>query len=281
MKRRDLLGGLGALALAPGLFVCGTRPARAAAPLRVASALPDPPFEVVIEDKPPAGFDIEWTQLIAQRLGRPWQLVRYTGADFNGVFAGLDAGTFDCVASGTTMTPERAKVADFCEPYAVSGQSLVVNKTRLPQVKSIDDLKGLTIGVQSGNTSQPFAQRLVAEGRAKAVKIYPYNRIGQALVDVAKGRCDSFMKLAPVMGVLLRDFPDLRIVQSAITCEFIALSVRKGDTALRDTINHAQADLARDGTLDALIAKWLKVGTTSVANASTLFPPEMLKAAFR
>jgi ABC-type amino acid transport substrate-binding protein len=51
----------------------------------------------------------------------------YKGTDFNGIFAGLDDGSYDCIASGTTITPERSKVADFCPPYAASGQSLVAD----------------------------------------------------------------------------------------------------------------------------------------------------------
>ena len=69
-------------------------------------------------------------------IGRTWQLVRHDGADFNGIFGGLDSGAYDCVASGTTITPEREKIADFCTPYAVSGQSLVVDVTRQLRVGS-------------------------------------------------------------------------------------------------------------------------------------------------
>jgi ABC-type amino acid transport substrate-binding protein len=48
----------------------------------------------------------------------------------------------------------------FCEPYLISGQSLAVDVNRLPDVRSVDDLSGLTIGVQQGNTSRPIAERL-------------------------------------------------------------------------------------------------------------------------
>ena len=68
--------------------------------------------------------------------------------------------------SGTTVTPERRRKAAFAPPYLVSGQSLAVDAARLPRVRSVDDLAGLTIGVQHGNTSQPIAERLVAEGKA-------------------------------------------------------------------------------------------------------------------
>lgn len=52
--------------------------------LRVASAVPDPPFEFVADDKP-AGFDVELTQAIAVLLGAEWEFVSYQGDDFNGM----------------------------------------------------------------------------------------------------------------------------------------------------------------------------------------------------
>ena len=193
MRRRHLLAALPLLAT--GVF--GARGAKGAPPLKVGAALPDPPFEFMGKDGP-AGFDVALMQRIAEKLGRQWQLVRYQGADFNGIFAGLDSGAYDCIASGTTITPQRQRIADFCAPYVVSGQSLVVDPSRHPGVHGIADLKGLVIGVQQGNTSQPVADKLVAEHRAARVRVYAYDEIGNALDDLSTGGCDAFMKLAPV-----------------------------------------------------------------------------------
>jgi ABC-type amino acid transport substrate-binding protein len=234
----------------------------AAQALRVGAALPDPPFEFTGKDGP-AGFDIELMRRIAAKIGRTWQLVPYTGADFNGIFAGLGDGRYDCVASGTTITPGRQAIADFCAPYCLSGQSLVVDTTRHPNVRSFDDLKGLVIGVQKGNTSQPVADKLVAEKRAAGVKVYAYDEIETALGDLSTGGCDAFMKLAPVTHWFVRDRPRLAVVQTGITRELLGVCVRKGDTALRDAIDAAQAALARDGTLGALIKQWLGEGATA------------------
>ena len=233
-----------------------------AKPLRVGAALPDPPFEFTGEQGP-SGFDIALMQRIAGKIGRAWQLVPYTGADFNGIFAGLEDGRYDCVASGTTITQARQAIADFCAPYCVSGQSLVVDKTRHPDVRSIDDLKGLVIGVQKGNTSQPVADKLVAEGRAARVRVYAYDEIETALGDLSTGGCDAFMKLAPVMHWFVRDRPRLAVVQTGITREVLGVCVRKGDTALRESIDAAQAALAGDGTLGALIRQWLGEGAAA------------------
>jgi polar amino acid transport system substrate-binding protein len=230
-----------------------------AAALKVGAALPDPPFEFVGQDGP-AGFDIALMQRIAGKLGRTWQLVRYDSADFNGIFAGLDSGAYDCIASGTTITPGRAERADFCAPYALSGQSLVVDATRHPRVRGVDDLDGLVIGVQHGNTSEPVADKLVAKHRTARVRVYAYHAIERALDDLSSGGCDAFIKLAPVTAWLVRDRPRLKVVQVGITTEQLGICVRTGNTALRAAIDKAQAELVADGTLAALIAQWLGAG---------------------
>ncbi|MGB6446335.1 MAG: transporter substrate-binding domain-containing protein [Xanthobacteraceae bacterium] len=83
--------------------------------LKVGAALPDPPFELMTKDGP-IGFDITLMQCIAAMLNREWQLVPYKGTDFNGIFAGLNDGSYDRIASGATITPGRQKLADFCRP---------------------------------------------------------------------------------------------------------------------------------------------------------------------
>lgn len=257
MKRRRLLAAVPPLVTGA---MCGRR-GKAALPLRVGAALPDPPFEFANGGKP-SGFDVALMQRIAALLGREWQLVRYMGADYNDIFAGLDDGRYDCVASGTTVTPDREWMADFCVPYVVSGQSLVVDPARHPNVHSVADLKGLVIGVQQGNTSQPVADKLVAEHHAARVRVYAYDEIEKALDDLSTGGCDVFMKLAPVTNWFVRDRPRLKVVETGITRESLAVGVRRGDTALRDAINNAQAALKKDGTLAALVKQWLGTGAT-------------------
>ncbi len=129
------------------------------ATLRVGAALPDPPFNGMPGG---GGLDIDLINAIGAALGMTVELVAYGGADFNDIFGGLESGCYDCVIAGTTVTPERQRRAAFAAPYLISGQSLAVNTDRLRSVSSIDDLAGLTIGVQRGNTSQPIAEDLVA-----------------------------------------------------------------------------------------------------------------------
>lgn len=223
--------------------------------LRVGIAYPDPPFNGMGDDD--GGLDIDVITAIGAVLGVEIRLVAYLGADFNGIFDELDDGAYDCVIAGTTVTPERSRRADFLTPYLVSGQSLAVDTKRLPAVHSVDDLAGLTIGVQQGNTSQPIADRLVADGKARAVRVYDYGSIRQALADLTTGACDAFMKLAPVLTELVASLPDVEVVQRGISREDIAIAVRRGDHAMAGRISDAQKRLEDDGTLQGLRRKWL------------------------
>jgi polar amino acid transport system substrate-binding protein len=221
--------------------------------LRVGAAFPDPPFNGVDG----GGLDIDLINAVGAAIGMSVQLIAYDGADFNGIFDALDAGRYDCVIAGTTVTPERERKADFAPPYLTSGQSLAVDTRRLPRVRSVDDLAGLTIGVQRGNTSAPIAERLVADGKAKAVRVYDYGSIRTALTDLTTGGCDAFMKLAPVLTELVRSVPGVEVVQQAISVEQIAIAVAFGDDATLQRITSAQAELEDDGTLQRIRRKWL------------------------
>jgi len=221
--------------------------------LRVGAAFPDPPFNGMPDD---TGLDIDLMTAIAEKIGATVEFIAYEGVDFNGIFDGLGSA-YDCVTAGTTVTPDREKKAQFVPPYLISGQSLAVDIRRLPHVTSIDDLEGLTIGVQQGNTSQPIAERLVAQGKAAAVRVYDYGSIRSALADLTTGECDAFMKLAPVLNELVKPIPGVEVVQRGISVENIAIAVALGDQTLVSRLTVAQAELEEDGTLQRIRGKWL------------------------
>ncbi|MFA6207657.1 MAG: transporter substrate-binding domain-containing protein, partial [Methylocystis sp.] len=136
--------------------------------------------------------------------------------------------------------------------------SLVCNVEATPSVRSIDDLRGMILGVQQGNTSEPVAHRLKDEGRIAEMRTYAYHDIGAMLDDLSAGKIGAVMKLAPVMRWMIRNRPQLRIVQDGITDERLGIAVRLGDDALRTAINDAQARLHKSGALPQLVKKWLQ-----------------------
>jgi polar amino acid transport system substrate-binding protein len=224
--------------------------------LQVASAFPDPPFEVEIEGAD-TGFDAELMQQICHALGLAWRLVKYAGDDFNGIFDGLALGRYDAVISGTTITPSREQVALFSAPYLEFNQGLLVNVGRTPQVKSVAGLRGQVVGIQAGNTSDIVARQLLAEGAIADIRYYPYHGIVTALDDLSAGHIGAFIKLFPVLTWLVKDRRDLAIVQQIPTQEKLGIAFARNNVGLCAAVNKALADLKDRGLFDALCRKWL------------------------
>jgi polar amino acid transport system substrate-binding protein len=224
--------------------------------LQVASAFPDPPFEVVTEGAD-TGFDAELMQHICQALGLTWELIKYSGDNFNGIFDDLTRGRCDAVASGTTITPDREKVVLFSDPYLEFNQALVVNAARTPKIKSVADLRGQIVGIQSGNTSDLVARKLLAEGAIRDIRYYPYRGILTALDDLSAGRIGAFIKLFPVAAWLVKDYRDLVVVEQIPTHEKLGIAFAKTSTELCAAVNKGLAEMKERGQIDALCRKWL------------------------
>jgi polar amino acid transport system substrate-binding protein len=222
--------------------------------LRVGVALPDPPFNGV-GGSIDSGLDVDLIHAIGAKLGLRVRLIAYDGADFDGIFDQLKAGAYDCVIAGTAVTPARERKAAFAPPYLISGQSLAVDTERFPSVRSIDDLTGMTVGVQHGSTSQPIAERLVAEGKAETMRVY--GDVRSAWADLTTGDCDAFIELAPVLADLVKDARGVEVVQRGISWESIAIAVAIGEDSMLQRITAAQADLEADGTLQGMRRRWL------------------------
>jgi polar amino acid transport system substrate-binding protein len=223
--------------------------------LSVASAFPDPPFDLM-ENGTAGGFDIELMRAICARLSLTLRSVPYQGDDFNGIFDGLASGRYDAVISGTTITPERAKVALFSDPYLEFNQGVAVNRRLTPNVSSVEGLRGLTAGIQSGNTSDLVARRLVADGTLAGIKYYPYHGISTALDDLAAGRIGLVIKLFPVISWLVKDRPDLSVVLQVPTHERLGIAFARDNDALCGDVNRALAELRANGEFAKLQARW-------------------------
>jgi polar amino acid transport system substrate-binding protein len=224
--------------------------------LRVASAFPDPPFEVTI-DGTQTGFDVELMRLICEDLGLARHQVEYAGDDFNGIFDGLTDRRYDAVISGTTITPGREQVALFSDPYLEFDQGLVVNVTRNPQIKTIDDLHGRVVGIQVGNTSDLVAMKLLAEGAIGDIKYYPYHGILTTLDDLSAGHIGALIKLYPVVSWLVKERRELAVVQQIPTHERLGIAFAKTNVALCEAVNKSLASIKERGLFDALRRKWL------------------------
>jgi ABC-type amino acid transport substrate-binding protein len=223
--------------------------------LAVQSAYPDPPFDLM-RNGVATGFDIELMRAVCNHLGLELRPIAFDGGNFNDIFNGLMEGTCDAVISGTTITPERSAIVKFSQPYLVFNQGIAVNRRLTPKVASVADLHGLTAGIQSGNTSDIVARRLLAERVIADIRSYPYDGIMTALDDLEAGRIGLIIKLFPVISWLVRDRPDLAVVMQEPTHERlgIAFAPKRGD--LCDAVDEAIGQLRASGKFAELQANW-------------------------
>lgn len=213
--------------------------------LKVGVIVPVPPFTRG-NGADPSGFDIDLMTALASSMGDQVEFVGYETVD--AVFDALAAGDVDCVAGGVSVTPERERKAVFAPPYLITGQALAIDTARHPHVHSVDDLDGVTIGVRRGGTGLPIAERLVAQGRAKAVQTFD----GSPGAD-----CDAFIALAPVLNELTQPLTGVDVVQKGLSVENVAIAVAEHDQQTLSRITVAQAELEEAGTLQQIRRKWL------------------------
>lgn len=223
--------------------------------LTILSAYPDPPFDVM-KDGRATGFDVELMRAVCGRLSLDLRPLTYSDEDFNGIFAALRDGKCDAVISGTTITPERAAIALFSKPYLEFNQGVAVNRRLTPNVVSTAGLRGLTAGIQKGNTSDIVARDLLAQGHIAGIRYYPYDGIGSALDDLEAGRIGLVIKLFPVISWLARGRQDLAVVMQVPTREKLGIAFAPERADLCTAVDTAIDELRKNVTFTELQADW-------------------------
>ena len=223
--------------------------------LVVQSAYPDPPFDLM-RNGVATGFDIELMRAVCRRLRLELRAVAYEGDNFNDIFGGLIHGTCDAVISGTTITPERAAVVKFSRPYLTFNQGIAVNRRLTPNVTAAADLRGLTAGIQSGNTSDFVARKFLARGDIAGIRYYPYHGIATAIDDLEAGHIGLIIKLFPVISSLTKERPDLAVVMQEPTNEHLGIAFAPDRADLRDAVDAAIDELRASGEFAQLQASW-------------------------
>ncbi|MPN60010.1 L-cystine-binding protein FliY [bioreactor metagenome] len=150
-----------------------------------------------------------------------------------------------------TITDARKQEISFSEPYIVGGQRIVVKKGNT-SIKTAEDLKGKTIGVQLGTTGEMAANKI--EGIKDLKK---YDGVTEAFNDLTVGRIDAVIADGQVGGFYLKKKGDeLVILDAKLSQEPVGIGFRKEDTHLRDAVQKALDELKADGTMSKLSEKW-------------------------
>jgi polar amino acid transport system substrate-binding protein len=244
--------GRAAAAVCAGALLLTLGQARAAGKsYTVATDATWPPMEMVNAEKKIVGFDIDYLNAVAQEAGFT---VTFKNTAWDGIFAGLEAGQYDIIASSVTITEERRKKYDFSAPYIDIGQILVVPKAE--RATGLAALKGRKVGAQLGTTGA------IEIKKVDGVQAKTYDEIGLAFEDMAAGRLDGVVCDEPTAVQFALQKAEYRekfkIVGSAFTTEAYGFVVRKGDPALVELLNKGIAAVKAKKLDEQLRAKWLR-----------------------
>ena len=206
-----------------------------------------PPYEMTTDSGEFEGIDIETAQAIADKLGLELQI---DDMDFDAALLAVQQGKSDMVMAGVTVTDERQNVMDFTDSYATGIQSIIVKEDS--DIASVDDLAGKKIGTQRGTTGYLYCsddfgdENIVAyDDGLTAVQMLNNGQVDCVVIDNAPAK--EFVAANP----------GLKLLDTAYVEEDYAIGVGKGNTELKDAINTALEELKADGTLQAIVDKYI------------------------
>lgn len=198
------------------------------------------------------GFDVDLANEVAERIG---VTIKFQPIDWSMKETELNAGNIDLIWNGYTITAERQEKVAFTKPYLENSQIIVTLADSDINTKA--DLAGKNVAVQAESSALDAinSEPEVAESFGELVEFSTNN---EAFSDLESGRTDAlvvdevnaryFMKQVgeEKYKVLDEDFGD----------EEYGIGLRKEDTELLKKINDAMDEMKKDGTYDAIYAKW-------------------------
>ena len=206
-----------------------------------------PPYERTTDSGEFEGIDIETAQAIADKLGLELQI---DDMDFDAALLAVQQGKADMVMAGVTVTDERQNVMDFTDSYATGIQSIIVKEDS--DIASVDDLAGKKIGTQRGTTGYLYCSDDFGDENVVA-----YDNGLTAVQMLNNGQVDCVViDNAPAKEFIAAN-PGLKLLDTAYVEESYAIGVGKGNTELKDAINTALEELKADGTLQAIVDKYI------------------------
>ncbi|MBR3933582.1 MAG: basic amino acid ABC transporter substrate-binding protein [Clostridia bacterium] len=206
-----------------------------------------PPYESKEGDEF-VGIDVEIAQAIAAELGCELEIV---DMEFDSIIAAVNQGEVDFGMAGMTVTEERLQEVDFTVSYATGVQSVIVKEGS--EIATIEDLKDKKIGVQLGTTGDIYAS-----GDYGEENVIKYGKGADAVIALNGGDVDAVIIDNEPAKAFVAENAGLAILDTEYAVEDYAIAIKKGNTELLDNVNAALETLTANGTIDAIIAKFIK-----------------------
>jgi ABC-type amino acid transport substrate-binding protein len=217
--------------------------------LRIGTDATFPPYESVDKDGKLVGFEIDLGNELARRMGLKPEFVNTA---WDGIFVALNNGKFDVVISSVTITEKRQEAYDFSLPYRDSHQVVVVKKDE-KEIKDRPDLKGKTVGVQIGTTSEKEAKNVAGVREVKS-----YNTFIEPFMELGFGRIEAIIVTTAVANHFIAQYPDkFKITGEPFFYSKQGVLIRKGEKDLQEAIDKALKGMHDDGWIKKLREKYI------------------------
>jgi polar amino acid transport system substrate-binding protein len=176
---------------------------------------------------------------------------------FDGIFNAIKSGKGSIGVAGMSITEDRKKNVDFSIEYAKTKLYVLVMATET-EIKTPDNLKNMTIGVQTGTTSDTYASGV------EGAQISRYGNFLDAATALKSGKVRAVVVDALTSDEILAANTDLIRLTDPLAEESYAICIQKGNTTLLDAVNATLTRLIKEGKID----EFMKNNITGAAAAA-------------
>ena len=213
-----------------------------------------PPYEYYDDETGEiVGIDAEVAAAICEKLGCELEIV---DMDFDAIIPAITTGKIDFGMAGMTVTEERKQSVDFSTSYATGIQSVIIKEDS--DITSVDDLfaEGAShkIGVQQGTTGDLYCSWDIEDEGLGSLERYKNGT--DAVLALTSGKVDCVViDNEPAKNYIAAN-EGLKILDTEYAVEDYAIALAK-DSELTEKINAALEELIADGTVQAIIDKYI------------------------
>lgn len=218
------------------------------------------PFSFIDAQKQPQGYSIDLCLKIADavktELKMPRLDVRFLPVTSSNRIAMVKDGKVDLECGSTTNTRDRQKDVAFAYTTFVAGIKMLARKSS--NITSIEDLRGKTVVVTKGTTSEKMLKQL-NENRVLKLTILETTDHNESFAAVADGRAVAF----PMDDILLYGLiskaqkpDDFAVVGRYLSVEPYGIMLRKEDPAFERLVDKTLNDLFQSGEVRRIYARW-------------------------
>jgi polar amino acid transport system substrate-binding protein len=202
-----------------------------------------------------SGIDADIIRTVARMLNI--KKVTVQTVPFDGLVPGVLSGRFDMVGDSIHATPERSKLVAFSFPTYYYAEALVVKKGSGVAARSLDDMKGKSVGSILGTNYTEWIQK------TPGLQYKGYKDPQGLVQDVASGRLDAGVYDLPVLASIIKDHPQwpVEIVPSyqaravKVPANYSRYIFRQQDQQLNEAFSRAIEWMQYTGQMKELLKK--------------------------